>query len=81
MHDVLAVGRHQVAVRGRDVHVIDRGHLDDDVGLGRPQLGDDPARPGQRAGELVRRSDRHELEGIVERRAKYCQKPTGSFEF
>ena len=41
--------------------------VDDDVGLGRRQLGDDPAGPGQRAGQLLRRADR--LERRTGRRA------------
>ena len=51
----------------RQLEPIDRGDGHDDVRLGRRELGDDPARAGQRACQLVGRADRLELEGVAER--------------
>ena len=51
----------------RQLEPIDRGDRDGDLGLGRGQLGDDPAGPGQRAGQLVRRADRVDVEAVRER--------------
>ena len=52
----VAVGRDEVAGRSPAARCGRCGvTVSDDVGLGRGELGDDPARAGQRAGQLVRR--------------------------
>ena len=56
----LAVDRDERPVGRRQLEAVHRRDGDDDVGLGRGQLGDDPAGPGQRAGQLLRRADRVE---------------------
>ena len=49
--------------------------VDDDVGLGRRELGDDPAGPRQRARQLVRRPDGLELDGSPSRRRRPSRCP------
>ena len=49
---------HEVAVRRRQLEAVHRRDRDDDVRLGRGELGDDSAGPCQRTRELVRRPDR-----------------------
>ena len=55
----MTVGRDERPVGRRQLEPLDRRDRDDDVRLRRGQLGDDPAGPGQRARQLVRRADRH----------------------
>ena len=53
----VAVGRDEGPGRRRQLQPVDRRDRDDDVRLGRGELGDDAAGSGQRAGQLVRRAD------------------------
>ena len=53
----VTVGRDEGPGRRRQLEPVDRRDRDDDVGLGRGELGDDPAGAGQRARQLVGRAD------------------------